>query len=96
MKATAAVRAPLRIHLEHLRQKPSPRDPVPILAAPILVIVVFINDRQLQRLGHDLRPEPMRGPEHPVVSHLILTRRRDELSETTEKLHRVKVHHPLP
>jgi len=39
-------------HIEHLRQKPSPLDPVPVRAAAILVVIaILINDRQLDRLG---------------------------------------------
>ncbi|HJL39930.1 MAG TPA: hypothetical protein RMG48_01390 [Myxococcales bacterium LLY-WYZ-16_1] len=52
-KAAAAVRAPLGIHIEHLRDQPSPRDPLPVLAAVALsFIIVLIHDRPLGRLRH--------------------------------------------
>jgi len=57
----------------------SPRDPVPVRAAIARrLLVVVLHDRQLDRLGHQLRSKPMRRPERPVVSQLILLRRRIE------------------
>jgi hypothetical protein len=57
-KAAAAVRAPLSIHTEPLRQQPSPRNPVPVRAAITVafISVLIFNGRQLDRLRHHLRP----------------------------------------
>jgi len=69
-KSAAASRASLRVHIEHLRQKPSPRDPVSVLA----VLVVVLHDLQLHRLRQGGEAPPLKASTDDISQRAVRVR----------------------